>query len=242
MADATAQLAATIAAATTSSAPTPTMGQGIVTAWNSTATPPTVAVQLSGGTTSTNLQYLPSYSPNVGDIVQTVSQNGSVLVIGAITQQAGWQTTSISGITYMLGSENGAQYVQFKGNGTATSSSLFTLPTGYRPSGTREYILVLASFGLVILTIGTSGACTIAAPPSGGTTSFDSTANDFDHSHNVNAVHSHTHGGAVAESDFLSVESDDSGSIHSHGHTHTLASGSMGFPNTIYIDGTKFYL
>lgn len=247
--DPVAQLAAQLATATTAATPQPTVVQGVIVSWQNTATPPTVTITLSGDTTQIpGIQYVTQYTPVVGDVVQIIKQNGSLLVMGTLTAGAasgqGWNTTSISGISYRLNTDNGTQYVEFMGNGTATGSTLFTLPAGFRPSGTRETVLVLASVGLVILTIATSGACTIAVPPGGsGSTSSDGTGSSTGHSHSVNAVHSHTHGGAVAESDFVPVESDDQSNDHSHTHSHTVSiSPSLAFPNTIYIDSVRFYL
>lgn len=93
-----ADLAATLAKATTAPTPQPTIVQGVVTAWNSTASPPTVTVQLAGASAgnTTNLQYLESYWPTVGDVVQVVAQQGSHLVLGTIADEP---ATTGNGVT-----------------------------------------------------------------------------------------------------------------------------------------------
>lgn len=128
----TRKLAAQIQKATTAPRPVPSMVKGVVTAWNSTASPPTVAVQLSGASdgNTANYQYLDSYWPTVGDTVHVVSQAGKHLVLGTVEssdQLSGWNeptlqysVTSIGGgggpIFMRLVRDNGALKIQMKGS------------------------------------------------------------------------------------------------------------------------------
>lgn len=88
MGDSVSSLAAAINNAQASSAPSPTVAQGVVTSWNTGTTPPTVGVQIAGAATSTNLQYAKTYTPTIGDTVQLIGQQGSWLVFCAIAQNA----------------------------------------------------------------------------------------------------------------------------------------------------------
>lgn len=97
MTDAVSQLASQLATATTSGPPQPTIVQGVIVSWQNTASPPTVTITMSGDTAQIpNIQYLDSYAPNPGDVVQIVKQNGSLLVMGKLSTAA--PVTSVGGL------------------------------------------------------------------------------------------------------------------------------------------------
>lgn len=128
----TRKLAAQIQKATTPPRPVPSMVKGVVTAWNSGDSPPTVAVQLSAASSgnTANYQYLDSYWPTVGDTVHVVSQDGKHLVLGTVessNQLSNWNAptfqhtvTSVGGgggpLVMRLVQDHAALKIQVKGS------------------------------------------------------------------------------------------------------------------------------
>lgn len=72
--------------------------QGVIVSWQQNSTPPSVTVTLAGDTQNIpGIQYLESYTPNTGDVVQILKQQGSYLVIGAIAVNASVTIPTVSG-------------------------------------------------------------------------------------------------------------------------------------------------
>lgn len=220
--------------------PSATVAQATVVATALTATPPTCSINLSGSTVQIDgVRFLSNYTPVVNDTVSVLKQSGSVLIIGhtadtgtSSATTAGWTDTGITGIQYRKVMDSGAWKVQFIGSGTASSTSLFTLPTGFRPSGTRLLPVVLAGNALCWMQVTTGGVCTLVPQPGGG-----SSGSAGSHTHTVFDDHTHSHGGAVAVTSFADSGTDDPG-----GHTHTIPGGSLTFSNTLYLDSKEFFL
>lgn len=222
--------------------PAATMAQATVVATALTATPPTCSINLSGSTTQIDgVRFLSNYTPVVNDTVSVIKQTGSVLIIGhtadtgtSSATTAGWTASGITGISYRKVMDNGAWKVQFMGSGTASSSSLFTLPTGFHPAATRKIHVVLDNNASTWLQVTTGGVCTLVAPPGGGTTG----STDDGHQHTNTDDHTHSHGGAVAVTSFA----DSTALASGVSHTHTIPGGSLTFSNTVYLDSKEFFL
>ncbi len=155
-----------------------TLRKGTVASIESTGTPPTVTVTLSGSaTTIPGVRYLDSYSPVAGDTVHLLKQTSDVLILGQVNNTPpnpaanGWQTSG--GVSYRKVLDNGDFKVQFKGSFTVSGTTLFTLAdSSYFPSVPRT--LTAGRNGeatSVLVQISTSGVVTI----SGGTQTLGTT-------------------------------------------------------------------
>lgn len=240
-----------------------TLRKGTVASIESTGTPPTVTVTLSGSaTTIPGVRYLDSYSPVAGDTVHLLKQTSDVLILGQVNNTPpnpaanGWQTSG--GVSYRKVLDNGDFKVQFKGSFTVSGTTLFTLAdSSYFPSVPRT--LTAGRNGeatSVLVQISTSGVVTI----SGGTQTLGTTdpggngANATglntggasagtahvhsmnNHGHSIND-HNHTLGGHGHSIDDHNHDMANHGhSIDDHNHTLTLA-----LPTTVYFDGLEFF-
>lgn len=165
------------------------MIQGVVTAVDYTTSPPTLSATISGSTAVTsNLRFLQSYTPQVGDVVQILSQNSSLLVVDTIyTDPLNTNTpygiakdwtapTLASGITtpaggggnvyYRIIHDHGTDRIDFKGSvgipGLASNNQLL-----FNISGTAIAVFRLgasiSSSGAAEIGVDTSGAVTLRA-------------------------------------------------------------------------------
>jgi hypothetical protein len=134
--------------------------QGVVT----TASP--LAVAFGASTTSnTNLRYVSSYIPVVGDVVGTLTFDHDCLVLGTIASSSILSMTLVNGWTDM-GVGNSLPRVYKQGNmctviahlnsSTATNVLVYTLPAAWQPAG-----LVLAPVVYWTGTAVVAGACYI---------------------------------------------------------------------------------
>jgi hypothetical protein len=156
--------------------------------------PPQLTVIFSGGSTAiSNISYLASYSPQVGDFCHAIHTGkpdvpggADWLVIGAVAQLGGWQTFSYSNswgsISGPAAGATTAAYrlegdvVRLAGeiSGGSTATVAFTLPAGYRPTYTVK-LWGQGSSGAgdyADVNVATSGAATIFY--SGSVVSLDS--------------------------------------------------------------------
>lgn len=139
-----------------------TLRKGTVASIESTGTPPTVTVTLSGSTTTIpGVRYLDSYAPVVGDTVVFLKQTSDVLIIGQIAAnfaESVWTTVPlINGNTHNGNGEgnflirrvwdHGAWRVDLQGGINYVGNNLVNaLDTKYRPtSATRRTLLCARS-------------------------------------------------------------------------------------------------
>lgn len=116
--------------------------------------PPSCTINLSGDSVLIpGVQFLDSYTPRIGDTVNLLKQNGSLLIIGSVATGAnniGWITPSLNSdfthnanangnLMYRRIIRNGLWALEFIGaaNCNNGAGTIFTLPTGYRPSTKR---------------------------------------------------------------------------------------------------------
>lgn len=175
--DLVSQIQSTVTSAVASTGPA--IIQGVITAWNSTGTPPTVSMTISGGSTASDgFRYLESYTPVIGDVVQCVKQNGSILVLGSIATAAyvqypnllqdwtsptpfGGGVTSGGGgagpVLYRVIMQEGRIKTQLKGSvsisGGVSSSpfGLFTLNNLAAPDAVGRMMTVITTAGLAYI-------------------------------------------------------------------------------------------
>lgn len=166
-----------------------TMIQGVVTAVDYSGSPPTVTATLSGSSTPVaGLRFCQSYTPTVGDVVQILQQQSSLLVVDTIyTDPDGshepygiakdWTAPSLaSGIVssaggggpvmYRIIHDHGTDRVDFKGSvgipGLASNNQLL-----FNISGTAISVFrlgaAISSSGAAEIGMDTSGAITLRA-------------------------------------------------------------------------------
>lgn len=238
MADAVSQLAAQLATATTSAAPQPTIIQGVIVSWQSTATPPSATVTLSGDTAQIpGIQYSDGYTPVPGDVVQIAKQNGSLMIIGSLNPGGGWITPSLaSGVSqngngqgtlmYRIVQSGGAQKCELQGAvNTGGHSNLFGITPV--PSIVRSIVAPGDNTGgsMVRIDVHTDGGFNIIqASGTSGTFSGFTSAPGTDGGNTGSGPDGHTH---------------TDGHGHTMTHNHSIA---WGFPSWVGFDGVSFYL
>jgi hypothetical protein len=137
--------------ASTPSPTAPTFSQGVITAWSSGTTPPTVSLTLSGSSVVVpGVSYVSSYTPTVGDVVQVLKQGYSLLVMGSVASvppspgpPAGWfqlgqQTLSGTTASVSFTSINQAYshlVLTITGKGDDTSASSGIVPISMQING-----------------------------------------------------------------------------------------------------------
>lgn len=149
-----------------------TVRKAIVVSHESTATPPTCTIQFpnadgSVGESIPGVRYYDHYTPVANDTVHIMKLGSAIWALGQINDATqggtgnGWATAG-SGVEYRKVVDNGDFKIQFKGTWTGSGTSLFTLPTGFRPSVTRMILCGRDGNAAGIrVQITTGGVCTL---------------------------------------------------------------------------------
>lgn len=239
-----------------------TVVKGVVTAFASSASPPTVSITLSGDTAVIDgVRFLESYSPTVGDTVAISKMGSDILILGAYAVGAtGWNAPTLSSgfttngdsqgnVMYRLVFDNGSLKMQWQGavarsaNTTVISSANLVAP--FRPSVKRK-VLVARGFG------GGSVAVQIIFNTDGSVVLDGST---FTISLGNSGVESNTHSHALGTSDtrlsgFLSSGGSDLGHAHGLGssgqdsvdHSHGLGTAAPTAPDWVSFNQVEYFL
>lgn len=127
------------------------MLKGTVTAVSLGSLPPVMSIQLGGdtATTITNVRFLDSYWPVVGDVVLVLKQGASLLGLGQVADgsthtENGWIAPSLASgcatfandpVLYRLIYDNGSKKIQLRGRITLTGTPtlMWTMPSELRP-------------------------------------------------------------------------------------------------------------
>lgn len=142
-----------------------TILKGIVKAVNSTGSPPTVTIEISGDTTTqiTSVRVMNNYTPTVGHTVLIVKQGADIVVLGHIADLAantvnsnsgGWLRATLSNgthggngngdIYYRRILDHGSWKVQWRGgwnvSGVMMIDTAQALGTEYRPTSKRSIV------------------------------------------------------------------------------------------------------
>lgn len=154
-----ADLANTIAAASTTDPNSTTTLKGVVTAVNLGVQPPSASVTLSGDPTVVeSVLFMASYTPTVGDVVQVQKQGATVWIVGQlmdgnINASNGWvDVARASGVSNGANAQgnwqmrvivdNGERCVQLRGGiGLSGQTTVGTIPTGMLPVGSNRTLL-----------------------------------------------------------------------------------------------------
>lgn len=221
-----------------------TIKKGTVVSIQSTGTPPTLTITLSGSATEIpGVRYIDSYAPVAGDTVDVLWQNSAVLVLGQVAAnfaESTWTTVPLVNGNSHNGNGNGNFQmrrvwdhgawrvdlqggINYAGNNIANS-----IDAKYRPvNATRRTVLCARDAGGandVKIDIGADGTVSMV----GGTTApFSQTPNDSTHNHGQHEhgidVSSHTHAAhshnSSAQNAGLS-EHNHSGAVSTVGHQH----------------------
>ncbi|WIF20515.1 minor tail protein [Rhodococcus phage Jflix2] len=241
--------------------------------------PPTVTIQL-GGDTSSNIpavRFLDSFVPTAGDTVIVVKQGSELFVLGQmmdnlsagsngwrdVTLTTAWnQNTTLQPALARLIYDNGVRKVQLQGRvwrntGVGTSTTLFTLPTGFAPATQRAFVVTRENLtggaNDVQLQINTSGTVTISGQqlqgPSAEHGNLTTSYYDVNHFHEQSGgglftgTVRYSTGGAPLDG-VLGGSAQDGGRSPNHRHTTNSASHSHtpSFPGWVSLDGVEFFL
>lgn len=221
-----------------------TIKKGVVASIQSTATPPTLTITLSGSETQIpGVRYVDSYAPVTGDTVDVLWQNSSVLVLGQVAAnfaESTWTTAPLVNGNSHNGNGNGnfqmrrvwdhgAWRVDLQGGiNYAANNICNSIDAKYRPtSATRRTVICArdaSGSNSVKVDFGADGTVTMV----GGTTApFSATPNDSTHNHgqhehgidvsaHTHAAHSHN---SSAQNAGLS-EHNHAGAVSTVGHQH----------------------
>jgi hypothetical protein len=215
-----------------------TYRKGAVVSIQSTATPPTLTVTISGDTLEIpGVRYYDHYHPAVNDVVHLMKQGTDLTAAGKIADQysaTSWTLASLltgfthngnagGNVEYRKVWENGSAKVEFKGvAGRSSGTNIFALPAGYQPPALRPLIARRNESG-GSLTVGLDIGSNVTMV--GGTTSPAAVGT---HLHDVGITdNEHTH--QIANSDHFHGDTDAAGS-HTHGianndHNHGSPTG-----------------
>ena len=248
-------LAAEIAKATMMSFDPCTIKKGTVVSLQSTGTPPTLTITLSGSATEIpGVRYIDSYAPVAGDTVDVLWQNSAVLVLGQVAAnfaESTWTTAPLVNGNSHNGNGNGtfqmrrvwdhgAWRVDLQGGINWVANNIInSLDTKYRPvSATRRTLICPRDAGgsnSVKVDFNADG--TVAAV--GGTTApFSATLSSYEHTHgqhehgideSTHAHPAHTHNSS-AENAGLS-EHNHAGAVSTVGHQHPTHDHSVSSEN-----------
>ncbi len=220
-----------------------TIRKGVVASLQTTGTPPTITVTISGDTLEVpGVRYYEHYSPAVADVVHLLKQGTDLTAIGKVAEQyteTAFTTVSLSGGFTHNGNGNGdlkvrrvwdhgAWKVQMQGGVNRSSGALVAvLDAKYRPtSATRRTVLAARDANgsnVIKIDIESSGAVNMiggtTAPASATLANYDHTHGQHDHSIPNN---DHAHTGTTSQA-------TPSTSTHSHGnHEHGIPAVNAG--------------
>lgn len=221
-----------------------TIKKGTVVSIQSTGTPPTLTITLSGSTTEIpGVRYIDSYAPVAGDTVDVLWQNSAVLVLGQVAAnfaESTWTTAPLVNGNTHNGNGNGnfqmrrvwdhgAWRVDLQGGiNYAGNNIVNSLDTKYRPtSATRRTVICARDAGGandVKIDIGADGTVSMV----GGTTApFSATPNDSSHTHGQHehgiddSTHNHgNHEHVIPAVNAGLSEHNHSGAVSTVGHQH----------------------
>lgn len=237
-----------------------TRRKGAVTSLQTTGTPPTITVQISGDTTTdiAGVRYYEHYQPDVADVVHIDKQGTDLVAIGKIAEQyseTGFTDVALSGGFTHNGNGNGnlkirrvwdhgVWKVQIQGSVARSSGTTISaaLDPKYRPtSATRRTVLGARneSGGSNTVkidfnndgTVVMIGGTTTGAADGAGTTSA---AGLHSHGGGTGDAGLHSHGGVVNDAGSHAHGGSVGGAgLHSHGgNTGGITSGSAGGAHT----------
>lgn len=237
------------------------MSQGVITATDPNAAPPTCTVTLSGSTTEIpGVRYMAYYSPVVQDTVQVLLQNGSMLVIGHIadigtatattggfaapTLSSGFTTNGNSNgaIMYRLVMDNGLWKMVWQGSvaHTGTNTTVVAagvLPVESRPSAKRTLAAARSTSegaATVQINFNTDGSVAL-----GGATNVPSmlTTSGATNSVDTQSTVTHSHGATVSPSTITHDDGTHFHTVNNHSHANQLDD-----PTWISFNGLEYYL
>lgn len=218
----------------------PQIVKGVITAFASGATPPTVSLTLSGDTAVTDgVRFLESYSPTIGDTVAICKTGPDIFIMGAYANGASnWtQPTLSSGFTHNGASngnvqfrcvwDNGSLKMQWKGAAARTANTLIVaaaqVPSILWPTAQRN------------------ASCTRgmgngnALPNAQLVFKTDGTVNLDGHNYTITDTHTHGLGSSdVQLSGYLSLNSSDLGHAHGLGSSGSPSVG-IGIPAADWV-------
>lgn len=221
-----------------------TIKKGSVVSIQSTASPPTLTITLSGSATEIpGVRYVDSYAPVAGDTVDVLWQNSSVLVLGQVAvnfAESTWTTAPLVNGNTHNGNGNGtfqmrrvwdhgAWRVDLQGGiNYAGNNIINSLDAKYRPvNATRRTVLCARDAGGandVKIDFNADGTVSMV----GGTTApFSQTPNDSTHSHGQhehgidNSTHNHgNHEHVIPAVNAGLSEHNHAGAVSTVGHQH----------------------
>ncbi len=217
-----------------------TLRKGTVSSIESTGTPPTVTVTLSGSTTTIpGVRYLDSYAPVVNDVVIFLKQTSDVLIIGQIAGQ--FAESVFTDVPLDNGNghngngegnfqirrvwDHGAWRVDLRGGINYVANNIVDdLDPKYRPTGATRRTLLCArnAAGTTSVKVDFNADGTVSMVKASAAGNSD-THNHGSHDHSI-PDSSHTHG---------SHEHVIPNTDHFHSGTTTVVSGhEHGIPNT----------
>lgn len=234
-----------------------TIRKGTVASLQTTGTPPTVTITISGDTTTEipGVRFYEHYPPQVGDVVHLIKQGTDLAAVGKIAEQfseSSFTTVSLAGGFTHNGNGNGdlkirrvwdhgAWKVQVQGSVNRSSGTVISsaLDPKYRPvSSTRRTVLASRDANgsnVVKIDFNADGTITMVG---GATTPGTESAhghgmenNDHDHGGGVSSEGAHTHG--IANNDHNHGSPTGTTSGHSHSiatTTHKHGSAADGEP------------
>jgi hypothetical protein len=221
-----------------------TIKKGTVASIQSTATPPTLTITLSGSTTEIpGVRYVDSYAPVAGDTVDVLWQASSVLVLGQVAAnfaESTWTTAPLVNGNSHNGNGNGnfqmrrvwdhgAWRVDLQGGINYAGNNICNaIDAKYRPVNATRRTLSCSrdanGSNVVKVDFGADGTVTMV----GGTTApFSATPNDSTHSHGQhehgidNSTHNHgNHEHGIPAVNAGLSEHNHSGAVSTVGHQH----------------------
>lgn len=232
-----------------------TIRKGVVTAFNSGGSPPTVTLNISGDTTTSvaGVRFIDSYSPTIGDTVLIIKQGADIVVLGHVAESASnWTKATLSSgfshrgnaggdVEYRRVFDNGSYKMQWRGTAARSSGTtiISSLPAEFRPSYHTPVAATRSSSKSMSVGIDfhTDGDVTLTyGDTSSHSHSFSVTDNA--HTHTVFSIN-HSHGGATTNTAH-GHGSSGGASVTISGSTSSADSGST--PSWVSFNGIEYFL